>query len=408
MCNEEKEAGKMIRIIGQIYSDRGLEPKLRRYLLLFVLISTISIIWADDSRLRLELHTGLAKNTVLSDETSYLIYNRYPRIVGNFGAGIGYRLNDYLELYSFPHIKTRYVKNSMTYGTLSTRAKYIDVPLILRTKINNLEWGAGPSLALSVGTQNRRSGQYSNIQDSPFLIPGYVISGTIRANNNPNFFAHLYYRWDLIPFSESGVSRKTQESGGVSLGYTFSGVNPLIDLFPITGEKLDSGKRGTQAGISQISFGTYNVYMPNIRLEKISHQDGNWSLVRASSLGIVQIVEGYELVNLMRGTYQNQLSYRYHFLEPYIAPGIGAEAFFFYDSEGPQGPMDDERIRIYVLSYFILGAEAGCRFHLNEKLNLVLYIERSFNRLYNTNWDLGAGLSYRYMPSKKSEDVKMP
>ncbi len=382
--------------------DLRTKQKLRSILILCALFS-VSLLRAEESRLRFELHGGLAKNTVLSEEESYLAYNKYPKLVGNFGIGLGYRISDHLELYSFPHLKTRYVENSLNYGTLTTRAKYIDIPLVLRTKINNLEWGAGPSLALSVGTQNRRSGQYPNIKESPVLIPGYVISTTFRATNNPNFFAHLYYKWDLIPFSESGDYKKKHESGGLSLGYTFSGVNPLVDLFPITGEMLDSNERGFQAGLSQLNLGTHSVYMPRISLEKVSHKDGNWSLVRSSTLGILRIVDGYESVNLMRAVYQNQLSYRYHFVEPYIAPGIGSEAFFYHDSQGPQDPMD-ERIRIFALAYPILSAEAGCRLHLNEKLNLVIFIERSINLLYNTDFGFGAGLSYRYKRVNESEE----
>ncbi|MDZ4122131.1 MAG: hypothetical protein U1C33_06890, partial [Candidatus Cloacimonadaceae bacterium] len=342
--------------------DHTFRSAFRHIITALILLMIGSCLWAEESRLRMDVQGGVAFDTIKIEDTESFFAHQYPLIRWNYGFGAGYRINDYLELYSFPHPKTRYIESKTSNGRLTTRARYIDVPMILRTRINNYELGAGPSLAIETGTENEIDRLYENIKDSPSLIPGYTLSATYRPRKYPRLFAHFYYRWDMLHFSESGSYKKTQESGSLNLGYTFYGGNPLKDLFPVSSADLNEDSRGVQIGVQHVRFGDADGVMPHVRIEKYSEAGNGWSLTKSTALGMAVFVEGKGDLLLFRSTFENQLGYRYGFLEPYLAPGIGIAILHSKEHRSIDSSEDNFSFGNFTIALPIFSAEAGCRF----------------------------------------------
>ncbi|MDZ4121295.1 MAG: hypothetical protein U1C33_02655, partial [Candidatus Cloacimonadaceae bacterium] len=241
-------------------------------LFVFVFLLSGQYLRAVDAPFSFDLRFGLVRNTIQTEGKPEYDYLKYDRIDGTMGLGIGFLLNDNLELHSFPHLRSRSYKGNTRYHELTTRALFLDVPLTLRTKLYGLELGAGPNLAIELDTKyggNALNVYGDSVKDVPDLIPGYVVSATYRAVGMPQVFLHLFYRWDLLPLSESWGYKKIHEGGGLCLGYTFLQGDALIDLLPdYTFSSAKSGI-GWQAGVYRTFINEHEIDMPYIKGEQI-------------------------------------------------------------------------------------------------------------------------------------------
>ena len=243
-------------------------------------------------------------------------------------------------------------------------ASYVDLPLMLQSRIAGMELGVGANLSILTNAKYNLSPTLSPQYEphkAAAIIPaaGAGIKFNLKGKHSLNFL----YSHDLIPFSTNYGIDKDQEQLKIYWAYSIMNTHELKDILPVATIKQNDHHRYLSVGGQAVLVKKDTYYRPMLAYESTWQYPSGCNLGWrfTGSTGSDSDTNSFYLY--VDGTIQPRIGYRYAFIEPWVAAGGGAMA-------GIAGAVGGY---FFVMLPFVMpkvSAELGLRFHLTKRLNM--------------------------------------
>ncbi len=311
---------------------------------------------------------------------------------------LGWQVLPQFEIATRPHLQWReYKVHEEPYGRIefSAKAQYLELPLLLSSKLANLECMVGPNL--SFFQKARYAANYGNIpsndqKDASSFIPGLCVGISQPLGSKRHTAINLLYTKDAKPFSTAYGFDKTQESMKLFLSYNLLNGKDKKDLFPADALAKDGIDMSFELGYSKVQLAEYGCPMPFVRYGRIKRGISGLGQGYLLGVGFTNVKDYDGTIYVNRLTAQKRLSFGLGFLELYAAPGIGWDSGLgIRKSHG----IMDEGFPILAYGNLMFAWEAGLRVNLYKGFSLIGFGAKQHTVIFKTPLQAGFSLEYR-------------
>lgn len=312
---------------------------------------------------------SLQTPSVSQEDISYTSKRTRYSIIPN----MGYIINDKLMLSISPNINTRsYTRMRHDHPNQKTSlvADYLDIPIMLHAKAIGTQWGFGLNSAFRVDPD----------KEANSFITGVTTQAGYRLGER--WGAYIRYTWDLQPFSHEWSISKRQERFQAFLSVDLTHKPYPESSFEIV--PIDSKSRTfLNVGINSLRHKGMKrwITMYGYSIQQIGPK--GWENGHNFSIGRWKAEKVDYSMAALRFLYQRSLSWNYHRIGVYIAPGLGLD----------WGLRDKDGDATELVFNPLLCLEGGIRFKFNSRANLEAGIRNINSAIYSTGPGLKASIN---------------
>lgn len=283
------------------------------------------------------------------------------------------KVHPYFELHTGISTNSRaFSLRELGYYTrkFSLDADYIDIPLQVRTRLHNVEFGGGLNLSVLTSARYTRQGSFSP-QNQPYeaakVIPAAAMHLRLGLKDVSLNFA---YSEDLVPFSTNYGTRKYQQQLRTYFSYHLFGSEPLKDLLPPDLLKLQTPEDRGFVGIKPSYWGGSAKFMPVIAFEHSRVFPSGFRFGhKFTSAALRTTYNDGSILSLTDLGYQPRFGYRRSFVELWAAPGVSLASGIAINTNSYLLP-------IFPIILPKISMEAGLRVHVLHRLSIDLSWEQ--------------------------------
>lgn len=322
----------------------------------------------------------------------------YRRTHYHSGLKLGWQATSQFELAAQPNLHWReYKVHEEPYGRIefSAKAQYLELPLLLKSKLAGMEVYAGPNLSfLQKARYTASHGDIPNDEqkDAKEFLAGLCVGITQPFGKSGRSAVNLFYTKDAMPFSKAYGFDKTQECLKLYLSYELLKSGDQKDLLPADALGKEGIGMSYELGYTRVQIAEYDCAMPFVRYGRIKRSASGWGQGYLFGMGFTKVEDYDGTVYVNRLTAQKRLSFGLYGLELYAAPGLGLDTGAGIRKS--HGIMDEGfPILAYGNSMFVW--EAGLRLNLFRRFSVIGFAAKQHTAQFKT--PLRAGLSLEYL-----------